>query len=264
MTSQLTPEQIHAATAGFWLAGVWRSIRQRCYNPRAANYPYYGGRGITVCDEWRDDPLAFVLWAVANGWQKGLQLDRVDVDGDYSPSNCRYVSASVNVNNRRCSVLKDGRPLSMLAAEHGVPATTAHLRVNKGWDPIAAATTPPIRRYKKLPLMADGRSFAATAEANGIRRGTAYHRLELGWSVKDAATLPMQHTRERTPMPQLVRAELVEQAHANGIRRRTLYKRLSLGWPLDLAITVPPGGPATRLRTAQDRAFADYEARKRP
>lgn len=76
-------------------------IKARCDFKSATNYAYYGGRGITVCQEWRNDPLAFVSWAEKNGWDNSLEVDRIDVDGDYSPENCRLISHQENSQRTR-------------------------------------------------------------------------------------------------------------------------------------------------------------------
>lgn len=80
-------------------------IMERCSNPNNANYKRYGGRGITVCQEWIDSPQAFVDWALANGFSPELQIDRIDNDKGYSPDNCRWVTARDNMRNRSVGVL---------------------------------------------------------------------------------------------------------------------------------------------------------------
>lgn len=75
-------------------------MKNRCYSPNNTRYKNYGGRGIKICKEWLDSPKAFVNWALANGYKKGLQIDRADNDGDYEPSNCRFVINAVNNQNR--------------------------------------------------------------------------------------------------------------------------------------------------------------------
>lgn len=87
---------------------VWRCMKQRCCDPRRPDYPYYGGRGISVCDEWMHDYQAFHIWAMANGYNptapKGkCTIDRIDVNGNYCPENCRFVSMKIQNTNRRCS-----------------------------------------------------------------------------------------------------------------------------------------------------------------
>lgn len=83
------------------LYGVWKQMRARCHNPKCAKYRIYGARGITVCDEWRTDPNAFIDWAERTGYRPGLQIDRLDNNGGYSPDNCRWATAKENCRNSR-------------------------------------------------------------------------------------------------------------------------------------------------------------------
>ncbi len=78
-------------------------IKKRCYNKKHKSYKDYGGRGITMCEEWLDDKMKFVTWSLDNGYNKDLQIDRIDNNGNYEPSNCRYVTRQENRNNRRDS-----------------------------------------------------------------------------------------------------------------------------------------------------------------
>lgn len=80
------------------------AMKQRCYNPNNASYKRYGKRGITVCQEWFDNPEAFIEWALAHGWKRELQLDRTNNDGSYSPENCRWVIPQVQSRNRRDNI----------------------------------------------------------------------------------------------------------------------------------------------------------------
>lgn len=79
---------------------TWQNVLQRCYNPKKDRYEKYGGRGISVCDEWRYDFIAFNNWAKDNGYSDDLSIDRVNVNGNYEPSNCRWTNRNIQQANR--------------------------------------------------------------------------------------------------------------------------------------------------------------------
>lgn len=127
----------------YWLL---KNVEARCKYPSASNYQYYGGRGITVCEEWSKDPAAFVEWALSNGYQPGLELDRKDVDGPYAPWNCRFIPHVDNSRSRRnakCDVerarlvkaaLASGKSVTEAAHAAGVPRMVAwHISKGNTW-----------------------------------------------------------------------------------------------------------------------------------
>ena len=122
------------------------AIRARCENPNDSTYAVYGGRGITVCEEWKSDPESFVAWALGNGWKRGLQIDRIDTNGPYSPQNCRWVTSRENNRNRRNNkldvervaeirrLLAEGISGPALAKQFGVHHSLIYrIKLNQQW-----------------------------------------------------------------------------------------------------------------------------------
>jgi hypothetical protein len=79
---------------------IWHSMRERCLTPTCKDYKNYGGRGITICNEW-NSYINFKKWALENGYSDILSIDRINVDGNYEPSNCRWATSKQQANNRR-------------------------------------------------------------------------------------------------------------------------------------------------------------------
>lgn len=89
--------------SGHSLYSVWENVIQRCLNPKDKHYEYYGGRDIKICDEWKSDFKTFYDWAMNNGYKKELTIDRIDTNGNYEPSNCRFVTRLKQSHNTRMS-----------------------------------------------------------------------------------------------------------------------------------------------------------------
>lgn len=135
------------------LYNVWLGIRYRCYDVTAekdhTTFNRYKGRGIRAYRLWMNDYTIFLRWAMENGWKRGLEIDRIDNNGHYVPSNCRFVDRRTNDNNRECTPMiiyrgQPARPFADLVREYGVVAhSTAFQRYfAMGWDIHSALTTP--------------------------------------------------------------------------------------------------------------------------
>lgn len=114
---------------------IWRHIKYRCFNESSKAYKNYGGRGITVCDEWVNDFQAFYDWAMKNGYSDNLTIDRIDNDGDYSPENCRWATYKMQANNKRNNHLikqnGETHTLTEWSEIIGINRGTLSSRVNK-------------------------------------------------------------------------------------------------------------------------------------
>lgn len=133
------------------LYNVWIGIKKRCYSVNDKYYDRYGGRGIKMCDEWRNNFELFYHWALKNGWQKGLHIDRIENDGNYSPENCRCVTNAMNQKNRRNNIKitfnNKVMILSDVARLKGINIRTLWDRIFKWeWD-IDKAIETPTRKY---------------------------------------------------------------------------------------------------------------------
>ena len=95
----------------------WKGMKGRCYNPNNKYYSDYGGRGITVCDEWRNDFMSFYSWAQSSGYEGNLTIERLDVDGDYNPTNCTWISMSEQGWNKRNTLLVEFQGTNMALAK---------------------------------------------------------------------------------------------------------------------------------------------------
>ena len=120
---------------------TWSSMKDRCCNEKSPNYNHYGSRGIKVCDEWTDNEngfMKFYKWAIENGVRQSLTIDRIDVDGNYDPLNCRWVDYKVQNNNKTNSRLityKDKtQTVTLWAEEFDIIPATLISRLNLGWD----------------------------------------------------------------------------------------------------------------------------------
>ena len=130
---------------------IWCGMRERCNRVNHPGYKNYGGRGIRVCPEW-DDYVAFRDWAISNGYSDNLTIDRIDVDGNYCPENCRWITQQEQQRNRRNNHYVDYKGqryiLKDLARLKGMGWTTLKYRLEKGWS-VEDAVDKPIRLRTK-------------------------------------------------------------------------------------------------------------------
>ncbi len=153
------------------LYSAWHRIKDRCYNLNTDHAPYYHDRGIRVCDEWLDDFMNFYNWAINNGYKKGLTIDRIDVNGNYEPSNCRWVTQREQANNRRITLKVECngtiKSLSEWANDKNLPYHVVYKRYKKGWN-IDKLLNTPLYKNKSHPIVGEENMLREFPE--GLRR----------------------------------------------------------------------------------------------
>ena len=101
---------------------------KRCYHSKAHKFKWYGARGISVCDEWLASPISFYNWALSNGYKDGLEIDRIDVNGNYSPQNCQFITHKENcaIGKRRLRVTNKSGERNIIKTTHNTFETYGH------------------------------------------------------------------------------------------------------------------------------------------
>lgn len=166
--------------------GIWQKMKSRCFNERCERYKDYGGRGITMCEEWASDFDAFADWAYANGYESDLTIDRTNNDGNYEPNNCRWITRREQAYNTRQNRLVtyrgETKPLIVWCNELNLPYDATHNRIEGGWD---------VERAFTEPLFDQTKSWSRKCREHGINPATARDRIvKFGWTEEQALNTP--------------------------------------------------------------------------
>ncbi len=128
------------------LYSIWVAMNQRCRDINAKNYKYYGGKGVSVCEDWKHNYLVFRSWSIEHGYSSELTLDRINVSSDYGPENCRWVDQVVQNNNttrnRFLTYEGDTHTMAQWSKIIGLSYSTFKTRLNRGWDIKKIIETP--------------------------------------------------------------------------------------------------------------------------
>ena len=198
---------------------IYKAMKIRCYgNSDKTQIKNYKNRGITVCDEWLNSWIAFKTWAIENGYNDTLTIDRINNNKGYSPDNCRWATRKEQNNNKRTNFYITINDITHTMTEwceiNNINIDAACKRIETyGWNPIKAVTTP-TRTYErygkysrkrkaderaingvqwqevKVKFNGETHNVAEWSRIVGIGRATIAWRLKNGWSIEDALTKP--------------------------------------------------------------------------
>lgn len=155
------------------LNSIYHGIKARCLDPKYHAYPYYGGRGIGICDEWRDSFAAFKSWATRNGYASHLTIDRINGNMGYSPSNCRWVTMRDQSHNMSRNVwIEIGGRRQLLCdwcRETGIKPAIVCYRVKKGMSYKEAILTKPFHGKSIIGITRDGHELSFPSMESACR-----------------------------------------------------------------------------------------------
>ena len=177
------------------LYGRWNAMKQRCFNETNPKFLRYGGRGITIVNEWLDFH-EFENWAKENGYQKELTLDRIDTDGNYEPSNCRWVNQSIQQNNRNNNriIEYEGKEytLAELSDLYDMNSATLAQRLDKGMSVKKALNKKMNFNYILVEYEGETKPLKQWCEQLGLPYKTIHARVSRGWEPKEALQKPVR------------------------------------------------------------------------
>ena len=175
-------------------------IKQRCYNERRGCFKNYGGRGITMCDEWKNDFICFYNWAINNGYKDDLSIDRIDVNGNYEPNNCRWVDIETQANNRRNNHIVDLNgekyTISNISKKFNINEGTIWSRIKQGKTSMEELTAKPYEKRKRTYITLNGetKSLIEWCKIYGKKKTTVFNRIKLyGYTPEEALTKKLKN-----------------------------------------------------------------------
>lgn len=134
---EIKPPNFKHGDSNSRLYNIYQGMKDRCYNKNGKDYKDYGARGIKICEEWFDSYTSFKEWCLSNGYQDNLTIDRINVNADYCPENCRWANITQQNNNKRTNILIEyrGQKLSLkqLSKLVGINYQTLYNRYKRGW-----------------------------------------------------------------------------------------------------------------------------------
>lgn len=230
------------------LYNIWRGIKSRCCNPSDHDWKNYGGRGITMCEEWKNSYIAFRDWALAHGYRDNLTIDRIDVNGGYYPDNCRWATVKEQCNNTRVNrfLTWDGvtKTKTQWAEEYDISPQVLAYRMDQVGMDIGEALTTPVENNHYVTYNGETKSLTEWAETVDVPYHTLKARINaLNWPVEKAFETPVMSKPSSGNRKKITyngeTLSKVEWSERTGIPANVITNRLGRGWSVEEALTTP-------------------------
>lgn len=174
------------------IKNIYGGMKKRCYTPTQDGYEYYGGRGIKICDEWLNDKEKFVEWALTNGYESSLSIDRIDVNGDYCPENCKWSDIKTQNRNKRNNHLIEHNGMTKTISEWeeylGFKSGVLTQRIVVRGGDVHKAIEKKLFTPKTLTFRGETHTLTEWSKITGLKRITIRLRLERGWPISKTLT----------------------------------------------------------------------------
>lgn len=185
--------------SGSRLKNIYKLLLRRCDNPDHKYYERYGGRGIDICEDWKQSYKNFETWAMSHGYKENLTLDRIDNSGGYNSENCKWSTKKEQANNRSTNrlITYNGttKTLKTWSEEYGILPETIYRRLNNGWNIDRALTTKPLQSKNDKLIEYDGKkkTLWEWSKDVDIEYRTLKRRIkDLHWPFEKALKTPIK------------------------------------------------------------------------
>lgn len=222
---------------------TWRHMRERCLDPYCKNYDNYGGRGITICERWLNQEDGFNQFYKDMGPRPSDKhsIDRIDVNGNYEPNNCRWATNIEQQRNKRNTIrVNEGKPLIDLCEELDVDYQSIRHRTQRlGWDFEKAAYEEPHNETRQFEDNGKLYTVKELAQKYGMLKSVLSNRLVMGWDLRRALDTPVEEKEweiTREGKTQNLKAWCKEL----GLKYKAVHLRITrYGWDIEQALTTP-------------------------
>lgn len=178
---------------GTRLYKIYHHMKQRCYDSGNSRYKNYGGRGIKICQEWLSDFKNFYNWALENGYKENLSIERIDVNGNYCPENCKWIPMIEQYKNKTNNIIVEYKGekkiLSEWCKELNLRYSIVHRRLNDGWD-VEKAFFKPTSKYKLYDYNGKKITTKDISKITGLTIKNIQLRFSRGWNIDKIINTP--------------------------------------------------------------------------